>query len=131
MGSNFWLTVRIKGHPLKTNYLDLPEMLKLTNWDVKRVNKAKSLGVVIDERLNWEEQFRCAKGKIIGGLAAPKRLTNVIPQSQLCNIYYALIESHLYAEVIWGSLSKTKIAGLQRLQDWACSITTSARIKDS
>ena len=47
-------------------------------------------------------------------------------------IFVVLIESHLrYADVIWGSLSKTKIAALQHLQDRACSITTNARIKDS
>ena len=66
-----------------------------------------------------------------GGLAALKRLKNIISQSQLCNIYYALIESHLrYADVIWGSLSKTKIAALKRLQDRACSTKTTTRIKD-
>ena len=67
-----------------------------------------------------------------GGLATLKKLKNVVPQSQLCNVYYALIESHLrYADVIWGNLSKTKLAALQRLQDRAYSIISSARIKDS
>ena len=47
-------------------------------------------------------------------------------------MYYALIESHLrYADVIWGSLSETKIAAFQCLQDRAYSIITNARIKDS
>ena len=49
-----------------------------------------------------------------------------------CNVYYAIIESHLrHAVVILGSLSKTKLAALQRLQDWACSIISNARIKDN
>ena len=86
----------------------------------------------MDEKLNWDEQFKRVNGKISGGLAALKKLKNVIPQFRLCNIYYALIESHLrYADVIWSSLSKTKIAALQHLQDRACSIKTNARIKDS
>ena len=120
------------GHPLKTKNLGLPDVLRLNSCDVKRVDKAKALGVIIDEKLNWEEQFRCTKGKISGGRAALRRLKNVIPQSQLCNVYYALIESHLrYGDVIWGSLSITKIAALQRLQDRAYSIITSAKIKDS
>ena len=88
--------------------------------------------MTIDEKINWEEQFRHTKGKMSVGLAAPNRLKNVIPQSQLCNVYYALIASHLrYTDVIWGSLSKTKIAALQRLQDRTCSIIRNARIKDS
>ena len=37
-----------------------------------------------------------------GGLAALNELKNFVPQSQLCNVYYALTESHLrYADVIW------------------------------
>ena len=41
------------------------------------------------------------------------------------------MESHLrYANVIWGSLSKTKLDTLQRLHDRAHSIIENARIKD-
>ena len=66
-----------------------------------------------------------------GGLAALKKLKNVVPQSQLCNVYYALIESHLrYADVIWGNLSRAKLAVFQRLQDRAYLIISNARIKD-
>ena len=83
----------IMGHPFKTKHLDLPEVLKLNYCDVKRMEKAKSLGVKIDEKLNCEEQFRRTKRKISGGLAALKRVKNVIPQSQLCNVYYALAET--------------------------------------
>ena len=43
-------------------------------------------------------------------------LTCSDPQSQLCSVYYALVESHLrYGDVIWGSLCKTKLAALERL----------------
>ena len=67
-----------------------------------------------------------------GGLAALKEIENVVPQSQLWNIYYALIESHLRnADVTWGNLSKTKLASLKRLQDRAYLIISNARIKDS
>ena len=120
------------GHPLKTKNLDLPEVLKLNASDIKRVDKTKSLGLIIDEKLNWDEQFKRTKGKMSGGLVALKKLKNIVPQSQLCNVYHALIESHLrYGDVIWGGLSKTKLAALQRLQDRACSIISNARIKDS
>ena len=42
----------IKGHPLKTKNLELPEVLKLINSDIKRVDKTKSIGVIVDEKLN-------------------------------------------------------------------------------
>ena len=97
---------------------------------VKRVNKAKSLRVIIDEKLNLDEMFKYAKGDMSGDLAALKRLKDVISNAKLCNVYNALIESHLrYGDVVWGSLSKTKIDALQHLLDRACSMIANARIK--
>ena len=76
---------------------------------IKRVPKTKSLGVTIDENLKWDEHFNTVKGKICGGLASLKTLKNIIPQSKLCSVYYAIFESHLrYANEIWGSLQKQR-----------------------
>ena len=60
------------GHPLQTKNLDLPEVLKQSNCDMKRAVTAKSLRVIIDEKLNCDEQFKRTKGKMSGGLAALK-----------------------------------------------------------
>ena len=47
------------------------------------------------------------------GIWALKRLKNILPQSQLSIFYYALVESQLrYGDVVWGSLSRTKLAAL-------------------
>ena len=47
-------------------------------------------------------------------------------------VYYALVESHLrYANVVWGSLSDTKMEALQRLQNRAFEIIDSSRLKGS
>ena len=57
--------------------------------------------------------------------------SDLVLQSQLVNIYHALVESHLrYANVVWGSLSNTKLEALQRLQNRAHSIIERAKIKD-
>ncbi len=95
----------IIGHPRRTNKLAVPEVLNLNDSEIKRVVKAKSLGVIVDQGLNWDEQFNKVKGKVSGGLKSLKKLKNLIPQTQLDNVYRALVESHLrYANVIWGSL---------------------------
>ena len=57
------------GYQLKTKNLDLPEVLKLNNSDIKRVDKTKSLGVIVDEKRNWEEQFMRTEDKMSGGFA--------------------------------------------------------------
>ena len=47
-------------------------------------------------------------------------------------MYKALVESHLrYADVVWGSLSDTKITALQRLQNRAFEIIQASKRKDS
>ena len=93
----------IIGHPRRTNKVEILQPLHLNDSEIKRVTKTKSLGVMVDEGLNWEDQFNKVKGKINGGLQSLKKLTNLTSQSQLDHVYRALIESHLrYANVIWG-----------------------------
>ena len=66
----------IIGHPpLKS--------LNVNDSEIKRVAKTKSLGVVVDEGLNWDNQLSKVKGKISGGLRSLRKLKNLLPQSQL------------------------------------------------
>ena len=49
-----------------------------------------------------------------------KKLKGILLQSLLFQVYKALVESLLRsADVVWGSLSTTKISALQRLQNRA------------
>ena len=64
------------GHPNRTNKITEQEKLKLDGSEIKRVKKTKSLGVIIDQGLNWENQFKAIKAKVRGGLASLKTLKN-------------------------------------------------------
>ena len=122
----------IIGHPRRTNKVEISKPLHLNDSEIKRVAKTKSLGVMVDEGLKWDDQFGNVKGKINGGLKSLKKLKNLISQSQLDHVYRALIESHLsYADIIWGSLSKSKLKTLKCLQGRARSIFDKARLKDN
>ena len=99
----------IIGHPRRTNKISSHEPLMLNGAEIKRVKETKSLGILVDEGLNWKEQYSKVKGKVSGGLWSLKKLMKIVPQSQLVNIYHALVESHLrYANVVWGCLSPTQ-----------------------
>ena len=120
------------GHPLSTRKPKLPETFKHNGSEIKRVEKTKYLGIINDENLNWDEQFKRARSKVYARLVSLKRLKNALPQSQLCCVSYGLVESHLrYGDVVWGSLNKSKIIALQRLQIRACCIIENAKIKDN
>lgn len=51
--------------------------VNLNDSEIKRIAKTKSLGVVIDERLNWHDQFSKVKGKTSGSLRLLKKLKNI------------------------------------------------------
>ena len=53
----------IIGHPLSTRKPERPETLNLNGSEIKWVEKTKYLGIIIDENLNWDEQFKRVKVK--------------------------------------------------------------------
>ena len=59
------------GHPRRVNKMEVSEPVLLNHSEIKRVNKTKSLGVVVDEGLNWEQHFKNVKRKVRGGLSKP------------------------------------------------------------
>ena len=100
----------IIGHPRKAKGTNTPIGLTLSNTEIKRVSSTKSLGVIVDENLNWDEQFQTVKNKICGGLVSLKKLKNILPQSKLGSVYYAIVESQLrYADVIWEVFRREKL----------------------
>ena len=122
----------IVGNPGKTNKIEVHEPLRLNDSDTKRVTNTKSLGIIVDEGLNWEQQYKTVPNKRQGGLQSLRRLKSILSHSSLRNVYRALVKSHSrYADVIWGSLSNTKIEFRQRLQDRAASMIHTSRIKDN
>ena len=119
------------GHPRKVNKVEVHKPLRLNDYDIKRVTNTKLLGITVDEGLNWERQYKTVHNKTRGGLQSLRRLESILPQSSLSNVYRALIESHIrYADVIWGSLSNTKIEFLH-LHDRVVSMIHTSRIKDN
>ena len=53
----------IIGHTLSTRKPERPETLNLNGSEIKWVEKTKYLGIIIDENLNWDEQFKRVKVK--------------------------------------------------------------------
>ena len=47
----------IIGYPRRTNKVEISQPLQLHDSEIKRVTKTKSLGVMADEELNWDNQF--------------------------------------------------------------------------
>ena len=59
---------------------NLPELppFYLNNTRIKQVHKTNYLGLTVDDSLNWNERYRSVKGKVVGGLASPRNLKNIL-----------------------------------------------------
>ena len=104
----------------------------MNNTRIKQVHKTKYLGLTVDDSLNWNEQYKSVKGKVVGGLAAFRKVKKISQQSKLLDVYRALVERHLrYASVVWGALPSTKLSTLQKYQNRAFNLIESSKIKDA
>ena len=74
----------IIGHPRKMIKIEVHEPLRLRASDIKRMTNTKSLGIIVDEGLNWERQYKTVHNKSRGGLQSLRRVKGVLPQSSLC-----------------------------------------------
>ena len=96
--------------------------IRIDKDKIKSVNKTKYLGLTIEESLSWNQRYKIIKGK----------LREILPRSQLCLVYQALVESHLrYGNLIWGHLPEKKLCALQKIQNRAFHLIESASIKDN
>ena len=101
-------------------------VLKLGDQKLKKVDKIKFLGVIIDENLNWEEHVEHMIKKLNSSIVMIKRIIKFIPKSEYMKIYDALFKSHLsYCISSWGGIPKSKLEDillrLKRCMRFFCS----------
>ena len=88
----------------------IEKFLKLAGNTLKKVTKAKFLGVIIDDQLTWDAQIEYLKEKLLSSVVVIKRIKKFIPESEYAKLYYALFQSHLsYCISSWGGVSKYKL----------------------
>ena len=91
--------------------------LYLGESKLMRVACTKFLGVVIDERLNWEPHINYLESKLNSCLVTIKRIKSFIPKCEYMNIYNALFMSHLtYCISCWGGVPYYKLSKLFAIQ---------------
>ena len=92
---------------------------------VTQVATAKSLGVTIDDNLDWGSHMEKIIKKVSSGIGAIKRVKHLVPQATLQPIYQALMHPHFnYCNTVWGNCGITLSNKLQKLQNRAVSVLT-------
>ena len=97
----------------------------INDFQVSQVTTAKSLGVTIDDRLDWSGHIEKVTKKVASGIGAIKRIRHLVPQATLQLIYQALIQPHFdYCNIVWGNCGITLRNKVQKLQNRAARVLT-------
>ena len=90
----------------------LPQ-LKIDNYETKRVESVKSLGVLIYENLTQKRRIKYIENKIAKNFGLPPKAKPFWNKHSRLSLYYSFIHSYInYANVAWGSTYMTKLKKL-------------------
>ena len=96
---------------------------------IKRVSSSESLGLTIDENLNWSKHIDNISKRVSSGIRALKRMRSFIDKETAINVYQGLIEPYLtYCASVWDGMgSEVELCEkLQKLQNRAARAITCA-----
>ena len=106
--------------------------LVFNNNNVSETYSQKHLGVVLDNRLSFEDHLKIILNKLNKTTGLLRKLHNIIPRSALLTIYKSFIRPHLnYSDIIYDQAYNTSFhQKLELLQYNACLAITGA-IRDT
>ncbi len=106
-----------------TDPLSAEPELKIDGCPIKKLASTKFLGVVIDERLSWDEHIKALKQKLNHATSTLDRLRCFLPDSLYRQLYYTLFESHLsYCISVWGGSSQQLIKNVFSAQKYCLRV---------
>ena len=98
---------------------DSEPIINIGGKNLRRVSKTKSLGIFIDENLNWNDQIDNISKK------ASRRAKKYISQQSLLTIYQSLVQPYFdYCSLVWGNCNQTCKDKLQKLHNRAARVIT-------
>ena len=99
------------------DYSKFMPVLKINGQKLSQVQSTKFLGVIIDDKLSWDNHVSHLENKLKNSLVIIKRIMKYIPKTQYINIYNSLFLSHLsYGISAWGGIPHYKLEKLFVIQ---------------
>ena len=96
---------------------DYENVVKIAERKLKKVDKVRFLGIMIDEKLSWEPHIEHLVSKLNMTIVMLKRITKFIPKSEYRKLYDALFKSHMnYCISSWGGVSESKLQSVFTIQ---------------
>ena len=133
---NIWLKAnRLSLNIAKTQYMIIGTRQKLITQDlnrinvrvddtpIKRVQHTKSLGLIIDDNLQWKNHINSICKKISSGIGVLKRVRRFICKDTAEKVYSSLIDPYFnYCSPVWNGLGSQLSIKLQKLQNRAARV---------
>ena len=115
----------IIGSRHKLGKIDKDPVIKIGSETVNWVHTSKSLGVIIDDKLKWEDQIDSISKKVSRGIGAIKLIKPYVPKKCLSQVYNALVQPYFdYCSLVWQNCKLELQSKLQKLQNRAARIIT-------
>ena len=88
----------------RSRTFDSEPQLFINGNKIKKTNKARFLGMIIDENLSWDMHIEQLEQKLNSAIITIKRIKKFIPKEHYAKLYHTLFISHLsYGISSWGS----------------------------
>ena len=95
--------------------------ISLNEISIEKCCKAKCLGIILDENLNWKAHVQHLQKKLSYAVGIIAKLRHYLDPKNLLitvSVYYALFYPHILYEILgWGSAAKASIKPIQILQN--------------
>ena len=89
-----WLrSNRLSLNVVKSEYVAIAS--RNSNTRLTRVKESKSLGLIIDENLNWGPHIKDITKKFSKGLGALRRIRDLVPKDTLNTVNQSIVQPHL------------------------------------
>ena len=96
---------------------------RISGLKINPVNKAKYLGIYLDEHLTWNFQLNQRKTKLSRSCGLLAKLRYHVKTKLLRTVYFAIFDSVLrYAVQVWGQHRNQTIKEIEKLQEKAIRI---------
>ena len=112
----------IVGSRPRLNKINNDLEIELGGNNIKRVKETKTLGVIVDDQLNWQTHLDSIVTKVSKGIGMIRRMKAFVPQMTLISVYNAIILPHFdYCSLVWDTCSNYL---LEKLQNRAARVIT-------
>ena len=92
-------------------------VVRIARHKLKKVDRVKFLGIIIDEKLNWEPHIEHLVDKLNMTIVMLKRIAKFIPKSEYRKLYDSLFKLHMnYCISSWGGVSESRLQNIFAVQ---------------